>query len=108
MTRTFAAGDVAEHRSDDGERLPMSAQIAVQAGDAAGANAARVVRGDEPKPTSLAHQGWVLDLSGQRGIAEIGGLSLSGPFADLIPPFLHDAIDLKTLFGMGGFGALPF
>lgn len=108
MTRTFAAGDVAEHRAGNGDRLPMSAQIAVQAGDAAGANAARVVRGDQPKPASLAHQGWVLDLSGQRGIAEIGGLSLAGPFADLIPPFLHDAIDLKSLFGMGGFGALPF
>lgn len=108
MARTFAAGDVAQHRSDDGEHLPMSAQIAVQAGDAAGANAARLVRGDEPKPASLAHQGWVLDLSGQRGIAEVGDRSLSGPFADLIPPFLHDAIDLKTLFGMGGFGALPF
>lgn len=108
MTRTFAAGDVAEHRTDDGDTLPMSAQIAVQAGDAAGENAARVARGDEPERASLSHQGWVLDLSGQRGIAEIGGFSLSGPFADLIPPFLHEAIDVKSLFGLGGFGALRF
>ena len=108
MVRTFAAGDVAEHRSGDGDHLPMSAQIAVQAGDAAGTNAARVVRGDEPEPASLSHQGWVLDLSGQRGIAEVAGLSLSGPFADLIPPFLHEAIDIKSLLGMGGFGALSF
>lgn len=108
MTRTFAAGDVAEHHTRDGEPLPMSAQIAVQAGDAAGENAARVARGDEPEAASLSHQGWVLDLSGQRGIAEVGGFSLSGPFADLIPPFLHEAIDLKSLFGMGGFSALAY
>ena len=108
MTRTFAAGDVAEHHTRDGDSLPMSAQIAVQAGDVAGDNAARVVRGDAPKSASLSHQGWVLDLSGQRGVAEIAGVSLSGPFADLIPPFLHEAIDLKSLFGMGGFSALSY
>jgi NADH dehydrogenase len=108
MTRTFAAGDVAEHRTQAGDGLPMAAQIAVQAGEVAGANAARVVRGAEPERASLSHRGWVLDLSGQRGVAEIGGISLSGPFADLIPPFLHDAIDLKSLFGMGGFSALSF
>lgn len=108
MSRTFAAGDVAEHHTTDGDPLPMSAQVAVQAGDAAGENAARVAGGSEPEPASLSHQGWVLDLSGQRGIAEIGGFSLSGPFADLIPPFLHEAIDLKSLFGAGGFSALTF
>jgi len=105
VTNVYAAGDVAEHHADDGSALPMSAQIAVQAGEAAGANAGRVVRGDEPKPTSLTHQGWVLDLSGHRGLAEIGGHSLAGPFADLIPPFLHEAIDLKTLLDLGGLSA---
>ncbi len=105
MTRTFAAGDVAAHVASDGSVLPMSAQIAVQAGEAAGANAARVIGGREPREATLSHRGWVLDLSGQRGIAEVAGITLAGPFADLIPPFLHEAIDLKTLFDMAGFNA---
>jgi NADH dehydrogenase len=106
MARSFAAGDVASHVDADGNSLPMSAQIAVQAGEAAGRNAGRVAQGRDPKATSLAHRGWVLDLSGHRGVAEIGGYSLAGPFADLIPPFLHEAIDLKTVLGMGGWN--PF
>jgi NADH:ubiquinone reductase (H+-translocating) len=107
MTRTFAAGDVAAHVDGSGAELPMSAQVAVQAGEAAGANAARVVNGGESERVSLSHQGWVLDLSGHRGIAEFGDISLAGPFADLIPPFLHDAIDLKTVLGMGGWNPFP-
>ena len=39
--RTLAAGDIAAHLDDDGAELAMSAQIAVQAGDAAGRNALR-------------------------------------------------------------------
>lgn len=105
MTRTFAAGDVAAHVTGDGSPLPMSAQIAVQAGEAAGENAARVVTGRDLQEVTLSHRGWVLDLSGHRGIAEVAGITLAGPFADLIPPFLHEAIDLKTLFGMAGFDA---
>lgn len=108
MERTFAAGDVAAHVDADGTALAMSAQVAVQAGEAAGANAARLVAGDEPEPVTLSHRGWVLDLSGQRGVAEINGVTLAAPFADLVPPFLHDVIDLKTLFGMGGFSALTY
>ena len=108
MHRTFAAGDVAAHVDPGGAALPMSAQVAVQAGEAAGANAARLVLGRELEPANVSHQGWVLDLSGQRGIAEIAGVTLAAPFADLVPPFLHDLIDLKTLFGMGGFSALTY
>lgn len=108
MHRTFAAGDVAAHVDGDGEPLPMSAQVAVQAGEAAGANAARRVAGRDLEAASLSHRGWVLDLSGQRGIAEIAGVTLSAPFADLVPPLLHELIDLKTLFGMGGFSAITY
>ena len=106
MVRSFAAGDVAAHVDAAGKSLPMAAQIAVQAGEAAGANAARLVQGRDPRPASLSHRGWVLDLSGHRGVAEFGDISLAGPFADLIPPFLHEAIDLKTVFGLAGL--LPF
>ncbi len=50
MEHTFAAGDIAAHVDAKGEALPMSAQVAVRAGTAAGANAARVAQGREPRP----------------------------------------------------------
>ena len=106
MERTFAAGDVAAHRDDDGDPLAMSAQIAVQAGSAAGENAGRLLAGKELEAASLEQRGWVIDLSGQRGLAQFGPLILADPFADLIPPLLHEAIDIKTRYGIGGISAL--
>lgn len=108
MGRTFAAGDVAGHLGGDGRLLPMSAQIAVRAGTAAGRNAARLVLGDEPERVALRQLGWVLDLGGRRGLAQLGPIPLAGPVADLIPPLLHDAIDLKNLVDIGGLAALRF
>lgn len=100
--QTFAAGDIAAHVDADGAELAMSAQIAVQAGAAAGRNAVRVSNGDEPEPVELAHRGWVLDLGGYRGLAEIGPLTLSAPFFDVIPPLLHWGIDVKHLVDSRG------
>lgn len=102
MTRTFAAGDVARHLDDDGEPFAMAAQIAVQAGEQAGRNAARLVRNQELKPAKLVDRGWVLDLGGGRGLAEVGPINLAAPVLDRIPPFLHLLIDLKNLADIGG------
>ena len=105
-TRTFAAGDIALHLDGGGDELPMSAQIAVQAGDTAGANAARLIDGDEPKSAQLSHRGWVLDLGGRRGLAEVGPFTLTAPGLDLVPPLLHWAIDLKHLIETRGVAGL--
>lgn len=108
MQRTFAAGDVAGHVDRHGQPLPMSAQIAVRAGSAAGRNAARVVRDEPTEPAVLQQLGWVLDLAGSRGLAQVGPLVLAGPVADLVPPLMHHAIDIKDLIEIGGLGALRF
>lgn len=106
LDRTFAAGDVAAHHDDGGEPLAMSAQIAVQAGSQAGENAARLLSGDPLHKVRLCHRGWILDLGGNRGVAEIGPIPLAAPVVDLLPPLLHLAIDLKTLWGIGGADAI--
>jgi NADH dehydrogenase len=106
MQRTFAAGDIAGHVDRHGDALPMSAQIAVRAGTAAGRNAARSVLGRATDPADLQQLGWVLDLAGGRRLAQLGPFSLAGPFADLVPPLMHHAIDLKDLIEIGGLGAL--
>ena len=123
MERTFAAGDVAAHRTADGTPLPMSAQIAVRAGTAAGRNAARHITGAATRPVRLSQLGWVMDLGGGRGLAELGPLSVPtlelrgrrlnlGPFPlaatllDLVPPLLHDGIDAKNVLEIAGLGAL--
>ena len=108
LGRTFAAGDVAAHRGRGGDLLPMSAQVAVQAGTAGGRNAVRVALGEAVEAVELRQVGWVLDLGGRRGLAQVGPVNLSAPVADLIPPLLHDAIDLKDLVEIGGVHALRY
>lgn len=103
---TFAAGDVAAHSTRRGEPLPMSAQIAVQAGEAAGANAARLLQSEPLEVADLSHRGWVLDLGGFRGLAEVGPAVLTAPFLDLLPPLLHWGIDVKHLIETRGLAGL--
>ncbi|MEP1126386.1 MAG: FAD-dependent oxidoreductase [Ilumatobacter sp.] len=105
-TKTFAAGDIARHVTADGTELAMSAQIAVQAGEVAGRNAVRLLRGDRLDEARLAHRGWVLDLGGHRGLAEIGPVTLTAPFFDLLAPALHWAIDMKHLVETRGLAGL--
>lgn len=106
--RTFAAGDVAAHLDDHGDVLPMSAQIAVQAGAGAGENAARLFRGRPARPIALKQRGWVLDLGGGRGVADLGGLELVGPLLGRLAPVVHNAIDVKNLLEIGGLAGLRF
>ncbi|MCC5950967.1 MAG: FAD-dependent oxidoreductase [Acidimicrobiia bacterium] len=106
--RTFAAGDIAAHRDRNDHPLPMSAQIAVRAGSAAGRNAACAALGEPTEVVDLRQIGWVLDLGGRRGLAQVGPINLTAPGADLIPPILHDAIDLKDLLDVGGVHALRY
>jgi NADH:ubiquinone reductase (H+-translocating) len=103
---TFAAGDITRHLASGGDVLAMSAQVAVQAGDVAGENAARLLQGRTLRTADLTHVGWVLDLGGHRGLAQLGPLSLTGPFLDLLPPFLHWGIDLKHLIDTRGIGGI--
>ena len=105
-TKTFAAGDIVVHHDSSGDELPMSAQIAVQAGDIAGRNAVRVLRGDTMDRAGLGHRGWVLDLGGRRGLAEVGPVALTAPFLDLFPPALHWGIDMKHLLETRGLAGI--
>ncbi|MFK8025769.1 MAG: NAD(P)/FAD-dependent oxidoreductase [Ilumatobacter sp.] len=105
-TSTFAAGDIAAHSDRRGGELPMSAQIAVQAGAGAGANAARLLDGEPLRRVDLGHRGWVLDLGGYRGLAELGPIALTAPLFDLVPPLLHWGIDVKHLAETRGVAGL--
>lgn len=104
--RTFAAGDVAAHRDRRGRLRPMSAQIAVQAGRAAGANAVRFVESRSLRAARLMDLGWVVDLGGGKGVAELGPVPLAVPGADRFVPTLHTLIDLRNLYEVGGLQAV--
>lgn len=104
--RTFAAGDVAAHRDRSGRPLPMSAQIAVQAGTGAGQNAARVAKRRTTHQIWMAQRGWVMDLGGGRGVADLDGLTIASSGLDRLAPLLHLAIDAENLVEIGGLGAL--
>lgn len=104
--RTLAAGDVAYHLDGDGQPLPMSAQIAVQAGRTAGRNAARLVSGDRLDRARLRQRGWVLDIGGRRGVAALGPIPVALPLVDRVAPLLHSLVDLKHLSEIGGLDAI--
>ena len=106
--RTFAAGDIAAHHDRHGEQLAMAAQIAVQAGAGAGRNATRLLAGERPKPVTLSHRGWVIDLGGAQGVTEIGPVSLAAGGLDRLPPLLHHLIDVKHLMEIAGPSGLRF
>ena len=108
--RVFAAGDVALHRDVLGRPLRMSAQIARQAGRAAGRNAAGVAAaGDgeaDLRPARLVDWGWVIDLGDGAGVAQLGPVPVALPLADRLVPLLHGAVDVRHLFEVGGIGAV--
>lgn len=98
----FAAGDTAAHTDLLGRPLPMSAQIASQAGDVAGRNAAAVVASRPTRRSVLVELGRVIDLGGGVGVASLGPVRLARRPLDRVVPLLHLAIDLRHLWQVGG------
>ena len=99
--KVLAAGDVAAHRDLLGRVTAQSAQIALQAGRAAGRNAALIAQHRAPKRATLVDLGWVVDMGG-RGVAQVGPVEVALPLVDLLIPALHEAIDLRHLWQAGG------
>ncbi|MFO7779002.1 MAG: FAD-dependent oxidoreductase [Nitriliruptoraceae bacterium] len=101
LRRVLAAGDIAAHRDLLGRPLPMSAQIASQAGAIAGHNAAALATGHPTRPARLLELGRLIDL-GDRGVGRLGPLPIGwGPTARLVPLF-HLGVDLRHLWQLGG------
>ena len=101
LRRVLAAGDVAAHRDVLGRPLPMSAQIASQAGAVAGRNAAALATGRATRPARLLELGRMIDC-GARGVGRVGPVPLGwGPTARLVP-LLHLGIDARHLWQLGG------
>lgn len=102
----FAAGDAAAHVDADGQISPMSAQIAVQAAQQIARNVRRLVSNRPTSPLRLRDRGWVVDLGGGVGVAELFGVPLAAPAVDRLPPVIHTAIDLRDLWQLGGVDAM--
>lgn len=101
-TRVFAAGDVAAHTDRRSDLRPMSAQIAAQAGRGVGANVAAYLCRKGLQALVLNDLGWIVDLGGGQGVAEVLGIPLADRFSDRLVPLLHTAIDYRNLWQLGG------
>jgi NADH:ubiquinone reductase (H+-translocating) len=98
----FAAGDTAAHHDPLGGELPMSAQIATQAGAVAGHNAVAWAAGQHHRRALLLELGRVIDLGGGVGVARVGPVRLARRPLDRLVPVLHLAIDLRHVWQLGG------
>ncbi len=98
----FAAGDNAAHLDGDGDLYPMSAQIAAQAGRQVARNVAAVLAERSPTPLDLKDRGWVVDLGGGVGVADLLGVAVARSPLDRLVPLLHTAIDIRNLWQLGG------
>ncbi|MBT8240822.1 MAG: FAD-dependent oxidoreductase [Acidimicrobiia bacterium] len=103
--RVFAAGDIAAHRNGDGIH-PMSAQIAVKAGRTVAFNALQLLRDQPLTKLDLTDLGWVVDMSGGQGVADLFGMPLTVPGLDRLVPLLHDVIDIRNLAQLGALHTL--
>lgn len=101
LRRILAAGDIAAHRDVLGRLLPMSAQIASQAGATAGRNAAALATGHPTRPARLLELGRLIDL-GDRGVGRLGPLPIGWGPTDRLVPLFHLAVDLRHLWQLGG------
>lgn len=101
LRRVLAAGDIAAHRDIVGRLLPMSAQIASQAGATAGRNAAALATGHPTRPARLFEIGRIIDL-GDRGVGRIGPIPIGWGPTDRLVPLFHLAVDLRHLWQLGG------
>jgi NADH:ubiquinone reductase (H+-translocating) len=102
----FAAGDTAAMHDVFGGKLPMSAQIASQAGEVAGHNAVAWVAGRHHRRAVLLEFGRVLDLGGGVGLARVGPFRLGRRPVDRLVPLLHLVIDVRHVWQLGGIGGV--
>ena len=102
------------HRTASDDRRRRTADVGADRGT--GRRRRRVQRPcDRCAAMRWSVPGWaigagVLDLGGRRGLAELGPVSLTAPFLDLVPPALHWGIDVKHLIetrGLAGFADRP-
>ncbi len=98
----FAAGDVAAHTDVFGRPLPMSAQTAVRAGTVAGRNAARAANGLPSSPALLLELGRLVTLGRNVGVGTLGPIPLANPLLDGVVARMHDAVDARHLWQVGG------
>lgn len=73
----FAVGDIAR-TVEDGEPLPMLAQVAMQGGEHAAANILRLARGDEPTPFRYRDKGLLAVIGRNAAVARVAGRNFTG------------------------------
>ena len=91
----YVIGDLASIE-EEGRRLPMVAQVAIQSGIAAAKNVLRQIAGEAPQPFRYRDRGSMIAIGRNAGGAAIGEKTYYGFFAWIIWLFVH-------LFNLIGF-----
>ncbi len=97
----FAIGDIASISDLTGQKVPATAQSAVQEGDWVGRALSRTLSGKKIEPFVYKDKGYMLSLGRQVGVAEFRHFKTSGFFGWLLWRMIHIALITTTRSRLG-------
>ena len=96
--RVFVGGDCAWAEDDQGERLPPTAQVAIQMGHWLAHNVVSAVHGEAMQTFHANFQGTLASLGSEVGVGNVGKIPVRGVLAG----WIKEATQLKYLWELGG------
>ena len=94
----FVTGDIVWLDTADGRGTPQIVEAAMQTGETAAENIIASIENSEKKAFNGKYHGFMVSVGGKYGVAEVGGMKLSGFFAMA----MKHLVNMHYLFGIGG------
>jgi NADH dehydrogenase len=102
QSEVFAIGDLASINDlETGQKVPATAQAAVQEGDYVGKTLSRIVKGEHISPFVYDDKGYMLSLGRQVGVAEMKHVRISGFLGWLLWRIVHISLISTTRSRLG-------
>ena len=98
----FITGDIAYFEETEGRGIPQIVEAALQTADTVVKNIIASIENKEKEEFKSNYHGFMVSVGGKYGVADVGGMKLSGFFAMV----MKHLVNMHYLFGIGGFYAI--
>jgi len=95
----FITGDIAYFEETEGKGIPQIVEAALQTADTVAKNIIASIEKSEKIEFKSNYHGFMVSVGGKYGVADLGGMKLSGFFAMV----MKHLVNMHYLFGIGGF-----